>query len=75
MNLKAESVDKYFSVLTGSTDVNIQNVDAQRTVEAMLTTCTFFGKNLTVNKYVATKLELIEKEIKDADIDYPIHDI
>ena len=75
MNLKAEGVDKYFTVLTGSTDVDIHNTDAQKTIETMNTSCTFFGKNLTVNKYIVPKLQEVEKEIKKSGIDYPIENI
>jgi len=69
MNLKAEGIDKYFTVLTGSTDVGIHNANARKTIETMNIPCTFFEKNLTVNKYVVPKLQEVEKEIKDSGID------
>jgi len=75
MNLKAEGIDKYFTVLTGSTDVGIHNANARKTIETMNIPCTFFEKNLTVNKYVVPKLQEVEKEIKDSGIDYPIESI
>ena len=74
-DLKAEGIDKYFTVLTWSTNVDIHNANARKTVETMNTSCTFFGKDITVNKYMVHKLEEVEKEIKDSGIAYPIDSI
>jgi hypothetical protein len=52
--------------------VKIHNIQAQKSIEKMNTSCTFFGKNITINKYIVPKLKEVEKEIKDADIDYSI---
>lgn len=72
MDLRAEDVDAYFTLLTWSNDVKIHNIQAQKSIEKMNTSCTFFGKNITINKYIVPKLKEVEKEIKDADIDYSI---
>jgi len=72
MNLRAEGVAKYFTILTGSADVGVHNIQGQKTIEAMNASCTFFGKDLTVNKYMVKKLQEVEKEIKDSGINYPV---
>lgn len=74
-DLRAERVGPSFEILTGSKDANLDNKEAKNTVESMLESCTFFWKDLKLNKYVIPKLEEVEKEIKESDIDYPINSV
>lgn len=75
-NSKAGSVDKCFCVLSGgSTNVKLRNREARRSIEGLLAPCTFFGKKLTLNKYIIPRLEMVEKQLKSAGVHYPIKDI
>lgn len=74
-DIKAEGTGKYFKILSGSSDVHIKNIDAKKTIEQQLTPCTFFGKKITINKYIIPRLQQVEKEIKAANIDYSIKNI
>lgn len=72
---KAEGVDKYFTLLSDSSNVSIKNTEAKKNIESMLLPCTFFGKTLTVNKYIIPKLEQVEEEIRSAGIKYAVTDV
>ena len=74
-DMKAEGTDNYFKILSGSSDIQIKNIDAKKTIEQQLIPCTFFGKKITINKYIAPRLEQVEKEIKSSGIKYPIESI